>query len=286
MSDEREPAAAADPMTRPVGERRTRSGTTVDELVQVLRYRIIDGVYPPGYRMSQGELASDLKVSRTPLREALRRLEAGGFLVSMANRGMQVAPLASADTEQHYALRILVEPPLISGLLEQITSEDFARMDTALDDMAANLNRTKDLQEAHQRFHYVALDRYPPAMRDLTQQLYTMIYRHQRVFYSRPRTPEDLVHTDTLYLEAMRQGSSELVRQLLEFHLLDAALGLALDIDPDYRFGALLLALRGGGIELEHDGKNCVSTPARVRWTRREATSLAPLRTANLYCEP
>lgn len=267
-------------------ERRTRSGTTVDDLYAVLRDRIIDGAYPPGYRMSQEDLAADLEVSRTPLREALRHLEADGFLVGAANRGMQVAPVASADTEQHYALRLLVEPPVISGLLSQVTQGDFAKMRTALDDMAASVDRTRDLQEAHKRFHDVALDRYPPAIRDLTRHLHTMIYRHQRIFFSRPRTPEDLLRTDEMYLEAMRQRDSGLVRQLLEFHLLDAALGLVLDVDPDHRFDALLLALQGNGIELQHDSKGRVPQGARVRWTRHDAVGMPAFSTSNLHYDP
>ena len=269
-----------------MSERRARSGTTVDDLYLVLRDRIIDGVYGPGYRMSQEDLAADLRVSRTPLREALRRLESDGFLIGAANRGMQVAPVANADTEQHYALRLLVEPPVISGVLDQITDEDFAAMRAALDDMGSSFDRTRELQEAHRRFHDVALDRYPPAVRDLTRQLHTMIYRHQRVFFSRPRTPEELVHTDELYLAAMRRRDSGLVRQLLEFHLLDAALGLVLDVDPDHRFDSLLLALRGNGIELEHDDKGRVTRPAAVRWLRRDAAQMPALRTAQLHYEP
>jgi DNA-binding GntR family transcriptional regulator len=267
-------------------ERRTRAGTTVDDLYHVLRDRIIDGVYGPGYRMSQEDLAADLAVSRTPLREALRRLEADGFLVGVANRGMQVAPVANADTEQHYALRILVEPPVISGLLHQITEQDFGRMRAALDEMSVSFDRTRDLQEAHLRFHDVALDRYPPAIRDLTRQLHTMIYRHQRVFYSQPRTPEDIVHTDELYLEAMRERDAGRVRQLLEFHLLDAVLGLVLGFDPDYRFDSLLLALQGNGIELEHNDKRQVASSARVRWTRKDASAMPAISTSHLHYDP
>jgi DNA-binding GntR family transcriptional regulator len=267
-------------------ERRTRAGTTVDDLYQVLRDRIIDGVYGPGYRMSQEDLAADLEVSRTPLREALRRLEADGFLIGAANRGMQVVPVANADTEQHYALRILVEPPVISGLLGQITEADLGKMRAALDQMAASFDRTRELQEAHRRFHDVALDRYPPAIRDLTQQLHTMIYRHQRILFSRPRTPEDLLRTDELYLDAIRQRDAGLVRQLLEFHLLDAALGLVLDVDPDHQFDSLLLALHGNGIELEHDDKRRVAPSARVRWTRGEAATMPAISTSHLRYAP
>lgn len=270
-------------MTEP---RKTRSGTTVDGLYQVLRERIIDGVYGPNYRMSQRDIADELKVSRTPLREALRRLEADGFLISTANRGMQVAPIANADTEQHYAVRLLVEPPVIASLVGEITDEDIAAMRAALDVMRASANRTREFQEAHRHFHDVALDRYPPAIAELTRSLHTMIYRHQRAYFSRPNTPEDIVHTDDVFLQAIADHDAPLVRQLLEFHLLDAALGLVLDFDPDHRFEALLLAMRGSGIELNHDEKGRIVRPATVHWVRRDAALMPAISTTNLEYAP
>lgn len=267
-------------------ERRTRPGTTVDDLYTVLRDRIIDGVYGPNYRMSQRDLADELNVSRTPLREALRRLEADGLLISTANRGMQVAPIANADTEQHYAVRILVEPPVMASLVGEFGEDDFAAMRAALDKMAGTLNRTREFQETHRQFHDVALDRYPPSIGDMTRALHTMIYRHQRAYFSRPRAPEEILHTDEIFLQAIRDGNPGLVRQLLEFHLLDAALGLVLDFDPDHQFDALLLALKGTGIDLEHDVKGRVERPARVRWLRRDAARMPAFETTNLSYEP
>lgn len=266
--------------------RRTRSGTTVDDLYLVLRDRIIDGTYGPHYRMSQRDLAEELEVSRTPLREALRRLEADGFLVSEANRGMQVAPIANGDTEQHYAVRLLVEPPVMASLVQEITDEDIAAMRAALDRMSATVNRTQEFQEAHRHFHDVALDRYPPAIGELTRSLHTMIYRHQRAYFSRPRAPEDILRTDEVFLQAIADREAALVRQLLEFHLLDAALGLVLDFDPDHRFEALLLALRGAGIELDHDVKGQVVRPADVRWVRQDAARMPAVDTTNLTYRP
>lgn len=267
--------------------RKTRSGTTVDELYLVLRERIVDGTYGPGVRMSQEDLASDLSVSRTPLREALRRLEADGFLVSNTNRGMQVAPIANGDTEQHYAVRLLVEPPMHSAILDHFTEEDLAAMNQALDAMTRYADRTREFQEAHRRFHDVALNRYPPVLADLTRSLHTMIYRHQRVFFSRPRTPDDVVQTDSRFLDAIRERDAPAVRQLLEFHLLDAAIGLVLDFDPDHSFDPLILTLRGLGIEIDHDKRGHISRPATVRWTRHDAASMASISTANItYASP
>lgn len=265
---------------------RTRSGTMVDELYLVLRERIIDGSFAPGQRMSQEQLAVELKVSRTPLREAFQRLERDGLLMANANRGMQVTSLDNSETEQHYALRLLVEPATLTALLDQITDQDVAQMAEALDAMTRQTERTREFQEAHLRFHDISLRHYPKAISDLTRSLHAMIYRHQRAYLSRPRVPGDFLKADGLLLDAIRRRDGALVHQLLEFHLIDAALGLILDLDPDHRFDPLLLILRGIGIDLDHDAMRRIERPARVRWNRDNTASMPALVSSNLLYEP
>ncbi|MEU9288991.1 GntR family transcriptional regulator [Streptomyces sp. NPDC048275] len=260
----------------------TRPGTTVEEIYRTLRERIIEGQYMPGFRMSQGALAAELETSRTPLREALHRLEADGLVVAEANRGMEVAPTSPADVEQHYVLRLLVEPPTISGIIDQLTEDDLERMTKDLEAMEAARHRIRDFQEAHHRFHRNALRRYPKALAELTESLTLKIYRHQRLYLSHPHAPEHFTSVDRLFLEAVRARDTELARQILEFHLIDAALGLVLDSDPDHRFDALLVATRGLGIELGTTADNRVDRPASLRWRRLGARADLELHTSNL----
>jgi DNA-binding GntR family transcriptional regulator len=60
---------------------------------RVLRGRIVDGSYGPGHRIVIDAVARELEVSQMPVREALRRLEAEGWIVYQQNQGAQVAPL-------------------------------------------------------------------------------------------------------------------------------------------------------------------------------------------------
>ena len=171
-------------------------------------------------------------------------------------------------------------------MLDQLTDADLAAMDAySWSAMARNSERTRELQESHRLFHDVALNRYPPAVRDLTRSLHTMIYRHQRAFFA-PADAGRFVRTDGLFLMALRDRNAPLVRQLLEFHLLDAALGLVLDVDPDHQFNALLLTLRGIGIDLEHDKKNWRQAWLyQVHWVR-DASGMPALSTTQLRYEP
>lgn len=264
---------------------RTRTGTTVDDLCDALRDRIISGRYAPGQRMSQEQLAAEFNVSRTPLREALQRLEADGLLVAHANRGMHVAPIVNSDTEQHYALRLLVEPPTVAAIIDNLTEDDIAAMRSALEEMREHRGHSRHFQEAHQRFHDVALLRYPPSFNELIQSLHTMIHRHQSVYLSHQRTPDDFIDLDQDFLDAIVARNAGSARRIMEFHLTDAAVGLVLDADPDHEFDALLVALRGRGIELEHDEAGRVRRPARIHWM--DADPVLPNRhTSNLVLVP
>lgn len=263
-----------------------RSGKTVEEIYLVLQERIVDGTYGPGVRMSQGGLASELDVSRTPLREALRRLEADGLLISTANRGMEVAPTSSADAEQFYAIRLLVEPPMIAAIIKELTDSDLRLMAAELESMRANRDRIADFQQAHMQFHEITLKRYPSAISELTHSLHLKIYRHQRLYLSRPHVPEDFTDVDELFLQAVHQRNEMLARKVMEFHLIDAALGLVLDSDPDHEFSSLDRALRGLGIGLDTEGDGRVVRPACIWWNRPDDLEELTLTTANLRCTP
>lgn len=259
-----------------------RPGNVVDAIYQTLHERIINGVYPPGLKMSQLELAEDLKVSRTPLREALNRLQSNRLVVGNSNRGVEVAAVRPEETEQWYALRLMVEPTVIAGICRDLSKEDLATMRGALDDMDRSRERTKDYQKAHHRFHAVALQHYPNVIHEMIESIYQQIMRHQRAYFSRPRAAEDFIDVDRLFLDALCEGDAASARHLLEFHLIDAALGLLYDVDHDYVPKSLLMVARGLGIEIECDDAEVPKRPARVTWTARESVVLPALRTSNL----
>ncbi|MFE7191693.1 GntR family transcriptional regulator [Kitasatospora sp. NPDC057541] len=80
------------------------------DLVYVqLRERIIEGEYPAGRRLVERELAETMGVSRVPVREAMQRLEAEGFLTVQARRGAVVAEFGPADAEHFFAVRESLE---------------------------------------------------------------------------------------------------------------------------------------------------------------------------------
>ncbi|MBW9118804.1 GntR family transcriptional regulator [Microbacterium trichothecenolyticum] len=79
------------------------------KIYELLRERIIEGVLRPGERIRERELAAELNVSRIPIREAMPRLEAEGFIKTLPRRGAVVTEMTMNDVEELFAVRSSLE---------------------------------------------------------------------------------------------------------------------------------------------------------------------------------
>jgi len=84
--------------------------TKAEAVYQELRSRILDGSIEPASTLNQEVLAARLGLSITPLREALRRLEAEGLVRLEAHRTMTIAPLTRRELNELYAVRLQLDP--------------------------------------------------------------------------------------------------------------------------------------------------------------------------------
>ena len=129
-----------------------RTITTIREQVyKILRDDICQGVYPPGTRLQEVELAEGLNVSRSPVREALRQLAADGLLLEIPNKGVYVKEFTVKDIEEIYDLRVMLESYGILHSTGHITAMRRERLLGLLKDMEDFL-RKDDLQS------YTSLD--------------------------------------------------------------------------------------------------------------------------------
>lgn len=98
--------------------------TLSDQLVSLVRDRILSGSVAPNAPIRQDALATELGVSKIPLREALARLEEEGLVFSHINRGFFVRGLSTDEAEEVYALRLKLEPDAIALASERATEAD------------------------------------------------------------------------------------------------------------------------------------------------------------------
>ncbi len=102
--------------------------TKEEQVADFLREGIISGRIPRGSRLKQQEIATMLKTSITPVREALKLLSAEGYVIGDSHRGATVAPFDIEASSEVLNLRILLETQLVRGAVEKVTGADIAEL--------------------------------------------------------------------------------------------------------------------------------------------------------------
>ncbi len=100
-----------------------------DAATELLRMAIIDGRLGPGTRLKEEELARELGISRTPVREALLLLQAEGLVTSSPNRGATVRSYAADEIADMYELRALLEGHAARRAAERISQAEIMRLE-------------------------------------------------------------------------------------------------------------------------------------------------------------
>lgn len=108
-----------------------------------LRNAIIDGSLPSGTALRQQELATLFGVSRMPVREALRQLEAQSLLRVETHKGAVVAPLITEDAVDAYSLRILLESEALRLSIPHLTAEDLAAARSYIEQLEVEADYTQ-----------------------------------------------------------------------------------------------------------------------------------------------
>jgi DNA-binding GntR family transcriptional regulator len=105
-------------MAAPEGLFALEGRPTAQLIADQLREQIVQGTFRPGQQINESAVASQLRTSRGPLREALQRLCQEGILVSRRNRGVFVTELSAADVKEVYAVREALELAAATTLLD------------------------------------------------------------------------------------------------------------------------------------------------------------------------
>jgi len=129
-----------------------------------VRAAIIAREFPPGSRMREGELADRLGMSRTPVREALKRLEAEGLLAMAPQRGLIVAELDHQAIVELYDIREVLEGTAAAWAARHASDVEIATMAEIVELEAAVLADPAAMSELnrrlHRAIHYAAHNRY------------------------------------------------------------------------------------------------------------------------------
>ncbi len=193
-----------------------------DVVFNTLRRAILKGELKPGERLMEIALAERLGVSRTPIREAMRKLELEGLVVMIPRRGAQVANITEKDLNDVLEVRIALENMAIMKACSRITSEELEKLDMAALEFQrmtteGDLVRMAEADEAFHEVLYQAADnrRLNQVLNNLREQ----IYRYRVEYLKEEETRNLLVREHKEIMEAVRNRDVESAQEISFQHI-------------------------------------------------------------------
>ena len=239
------------------------NGQNTEDIYERIRGAILDGELAAGAVMSQVALAEELGISRTPLREALRMLQAERLIEAEPNRRVRVAPMTAVDLEQLCVLRVTLEAEALRLAVPRLTPEDIAGLEGQMAAMA-HFAQAKDYRRwvvPHRAFHRALTTPAGPRVNDLLGQLFDHAERYRRLHIGYgPTAWATAGHREIL--DACKSGDRERSAGLLASHFARTGFEVIEILEPGYVPADLQDAVRDVGGE--------VPVPKKRRNARKE----------------
>jgi len=190
-----------------------------------LREAIITGMLRPGERLMELQLAEEMGVSRTPVREAIRKLELEGLIIMVARRGAYVSDLSMRDIAETFEIRGALES-LAAGLAaERIAPEELEQLERTLVSIGECIE-TSDIQQIvtlDEEFHAIlfAASRNQ-RLSQIVSNLREQITRFRRTSLSTPGRFKAVFQEHKGIVEAISERNSNLAQALAKEHIENA----------------------------------------------------------------
>ncbi len=187
-------------------------GSLVESAYQTMRRRILDNVWPPGHRALEQELALELGMSRTPVREALIRLQKEGLVEVVPRHGMSVLPISADDMRDIYEMLTALESMAAElAVRRRPGAGELKPLQDASRDMACAL-KADDLEAwaaADERFHQqlVALSGNRLLI-DAVQNCWDRAHRARMVTLRMRPKPKPSTHEHMQVVDKIRAGDA------------------------------------------------------------------------------
>jgi DNA-binding GntR family transcriptional regulator len=188
-----------------------------------LRQAIIRGTLPAGDRLVESRVAETLGVSRTPVREAIHKLEREGFLCRQPRGGFIVLGLNRADIEETFGIRSVLEGYAARIAAMKHTGAELKPLEAKFEEYQQFLNRgqLEELLRINTEFHDLlyTLSRSPKLIK-MINGLRDQIFRFRQIILKKEKMARISHEDHRLMLELIRRRETEKVEQVVREHIL------------------------------------------------------------------
>ncbi len=192
---------------------------------ETLRNAIIQGVLKPGERLMEIQVSEELGVSRTPVREAIRKLELEGFVVMIPRRGTYVSDLSIKDINEVFEVRTALDVLAAGMAAERITGDELEQMERLLVELGEYIeeDNIEKIVEADSKFHDLLYSasrnsRLVGIINNLREQL----TRFRSLSMSYPGRLKEMLGEHTRLVESLGMRNVALAKRLAGEHMANA----------------------------------------------------------------
>jgi DNA-binding GntR family transcriptional regulator len=190
-----------------------------DLIANAIRESILRGTFRPGDKLDQQEIADQFTVSRIPVREALRTLDAEGLITMIPNRGAIVTKRTKNELEELYYIRRLLEGAAVERAVPVMTEDTLDQLASFIE-QAYETDEHETLLTLNNDFHIAMYSAYPqPNLVNYIQQLRNVVAPYNPIYLDHPGAKEAAWAEHEEIYEACRYGEAEEARLATERHL-------------------------------------------------------------------
>ena len=198
---------------------------TVPEMVtNILREAILSGELRGGEQLKQEFLSSQLNISMSPLREALKNLEAEGLVKFYPNRGAIVSELSCEEAEEIFDIRLFLELGALELAIPRLTEADFCQAEEILKqgDMETCGNRWGELNQAFHEILYRPAGK--PKLMTLIKTMHNNVERYMRLYLFKMNYQNRSQDEHRKLLAACKNRDVAAAQKVLRGHMADASM--------------------------------------------------------------
>lgn len=192
------------------------------QLIVRFRERILAGTYAPGSALRQDILAAEFGTSKIPVREALVQLQSEGLVDIFPNRGFQVRPLAAAELDEVFSLRLQIEPAAVALGAKLATPADHLAAQRALRQLndALTDEQFSSSGRLNRAFHLLLIvPRLQPVAAEILGRLHTLAQRYVQAHLRPQGRVKRATREHAALLRTWRRGKSKELAALVHTHI-------------------------------------------------------------------
>jgi DNA-binding GntR family transcriptional regulator len=187
-----------------------------------LKMQILKGSIIPGTRMMEDELAEEMGVSRTPIREAIRKLEKEGLVTIEPRRGAYASMISTEDMVEILEVRQDLEGLAAYFAANRMTDEQMAELKEVSNNYNEAVKRGKmeDMIKYDTRFHHIIVESCRnKILVQMIEQLQELVLRFRYIYYDNFRRAENMPEEHEAIVAAIAEGDADKARAAADIHI-------------------------------------------------------------------